>query len=114
MRIINRSYKQSIGTTPYRLFHWAPTDMDRGGLLTPFRDEGPLPVAKSTYVQALEVQYENLLDITSTHILSKQAKLAKRYDGVILTDFLIVSFALIKYTVRGLPNYTVNGKVQSR
>ena len=28
MRIINRSYKQSIGTTPHRLLHWALTDLD--------------------------------------------------------------------------------------
>ena len=70
MRIINRSYKQSIG-----LLNWAPTDMDR------FRDVGPLPAAKSAYVRALEVQYENLLNINSTHILSEQAKLAaKRYE----------------------------------
>ena len=74
MCIINRSYKQSIGTIPHRLLHWAPTDLDRG-LFTPFRDEGPLPAAKSAYVRALEVQYENLLEVTSTHILFEQTKL---------------------------------------
>ena len=49
MRIINRSYKQSIGTTPHRLIHWAPTDLDREQC-TPFRESEPIPAANSDYV----------------------------------------------------------------
>ena len=67
MRILNRSYKPSIGTTPHRLIHWAPTDMDRG-IFSPFREAGPLPSANSAYVRALETQYERLLDVTSERV----------------------------------------------
>ena len=70
MRIIKRPYKQSIGTTPHRLIHWAPTDLERG-LFSPFRETEPVPAANSAYVGALEVQYERLLYVTSEHILNE-------------------------------------------
>jgi hypothetical protein len=99
MRIINRSYKQSVGTTPHRLIHWTPTDLDRG-LFEPFREERPLPAMKSAYVRALEAQYERLLDVTSDHILAEQEKIALRYVGVQPTEFAVGSYALVRYDVR--------------
>ena len=59
MHINNRSYKQSIGTTPHKLIHWAPTDLDRG-ILPRFVKLNTLPAANSAHVRALEVQYERL------------------------------------------------------
>jgi hypothetical protein len=29
-RIINRTWKAAVGSSLYRLIHWAPTDLDRG------------------------------------------------------------------------------------
>ena len=102
MRIINRSYKQSIGTTPHRAIHWAPTDLDRG-LFRPMPETRPMPAMKSSYVRALELQYERLLDVTSDHILAEQEKLSQRYDGVMPTEFAEGSYALVRYDVRA-PN----------
>jgi hypothetical protein len=102
MRVINRSYKQSIGTTPHRAIHWAPTDLDRG-LFRMMPDTRPLPPMRSEYVRALEVQYERLLDVTSDHILAEQSKIARRFDGVVPTEFLEGSYVLVRYDVRA-PN----------
>jgi hypothetical protein len=99
MRVINRAYKQSIGTTPHRLIHWAPTDLDRG-IFAPFREHSePLPL-KSTYVRALEGAYENLLDTTSLHILAEQKEVSKQYEGAVPTEFKVGSFVLMSYLTR--------------
>ena len=76
MRVINRSYKQSIGNSPHRLIHWAPTDLDRG-IFEPFREAKELLPVKSAYVRQLELMYERLLDVTSNHILAEQEKVAQ-------------------------------------
>ena len=99
MRVINRSFKQSIGNTPHRLMHWAPTDLDRG-LFEPFRENSELLPVRSEYVRQLEVAYERLLDATSAHILIEQEKVARRYEGVVPTEFKVGSYVLVSYLVR--------------
>lgn len=99
MRIINKSYKQSIGATPHRLMHWAPTDLDRG-MFDPFGMELPIPPLQTEYVTALEKAYGEILDATSLHILHEQEMVAARYVGTIPTEFPPGSFVLVSYTSR--------------
>ena len=66
MRVINWSYKQSIGNTPHRLIHWAPTDLDRG-IFEPIKESKELLPVRSAYVRQLEIMNECLLDVTSNH-----------------------------------------------
>jgi hypothetical protein len=99
MRVINRSFKQSVGNTPHRLVHWAPTDLDRG-LFEPFRDKSELLPVRSEYIRQLEVNYERLLDATSAYIWKEQEKLAQHYEGVVPTEFEVGSYVLVSYLVR--------------
>ena len=55
MRVINRSYKPSVGNTPHRLIHWAPTDLDRG-MFAPFREAGELPPLNSCWWGILDAR----------------------------------------------------------
>ena len=92
MRVINRSFKQSIGNSPHRLIHWVPTNLDRG-IFEPFREVKELLPVKSAYVRQLELMYERLLDVSSSHIVA-------RYEGVILTEFEVGKYVLVSYLVR--------------
>jgi hypothetical protein len=78
MRIINRSFKPSIGAVPHRLLHWAPTDLDRG-MFAPFREVTEAPVLNSPYVRSLESAYEKLLD--AEFILEEQDKVRAQYEA---------------------------------
>ena len=99
MRVINRSNKQSIGNTPHRLIHWAPTDLDRV-IFEPFRESKEFLPVRSACVRQLELMYERLLDITSSHILAEQEKVTQRFEGDIPTEFEAGSFVLVSYFVR--------------
>jgi hypothetical protein len=99
MRIINRSYKPSVGAVPHRLIHWAPTDLDRG-LFAPFRETIEVPAMESPYVRSLEMGYEVLLDATSEFILQEQAVLAAKYEVVVPTAFEAGTLVLVSYLVR--------------
>jgi hypothetical protein len=99
MRIINKSFKPSIGGVPHRLIHWAPTDLDRG-LFDPFDMYVPMPPLQTEYVTALEEAYEHLLDATSEHILQEQSKVAARFEGIVPTEFPPGSYVLVSYPVR--------------
>jgi hypothetical protein len=99
MRIINRSYKPSIGAVPHRLLHWAPTDLDRG-MFAPFREVSEAPVMNSSYVRSLESAYEKLLDATSEFILEEQDKVRAQYEGKEPTEFEVGSLVLVSYLVR--------------
>ena len=99
MRVINRTYKQSVGATPHRLLHWAPTDLDRG-LFAPFEDRAVVPPLKSDFVRALESGYERLLDTSSLHILQEQDKVRARYGDVEVRAFETGTYVLMSYLVR--------------
>jgi hypothetical protein len=99
MRVINRSFKPSVGCTPHRLIHWAPTDLDRG-IFAPFRESTEIPPLNSEYVRALESHYEHLLDATSAHILQEQERVLGRSAGIVPTEFEVGSYVLISYLVR--------------
>ena len=99
MRIINRSYKPSIGAVPHRLLHWAPTDLDRG-MFAPFKEVTEAPVMNSPYVRSLESAYEKLLDATSEYILEEQDKVRALYEGKEPTVFEVGALVLVSYLVR--------------
>ena len=98
-RIINRTWKAAVGSSPHRLIHWAPTDLDRG-LFSPIEDPKVIPPLTNDYVMHLQVAYERLLDETSMHILKEQEKLREEFKGVVPTDFEVGSFVLVSYAVR--------------
>lgn len=100
MRIINRTYKQSIGSTPHRLLHWAPTDLDRG-LFAPFpENDAPVPPLKTEFVKALEKGYEQLLDASALHILQEQDRIRQQYDIAEVREYDVGSYVLMSYLVR--------------
>jgi hypothetical protein len=98
-RIINRTWKAAVGSSPHRLIHWAPTDLDRG-LFSPIEDPKVIPPLTNDYVVQLQVAYERLLDETSMHILKEQEKLREEFKGAVPTDFEVGSFVLVSYAVR--------------
>ena len=98
-RIINRTWKAAIGSSPHRLIHWAPTDLDRG-LFSPIEDPKVIPPLSNEYVMLLQTAYERLLDETSMHIGKEQERLREEYIGAIPTDFEVGSFVLMSYLVR--------------
>ena len=55
---------------------------------------------RSAYVWQLEIMYERLLDITSSHILAEQEKVVQRYEEAVPTEFEVGSFVLVSYLVR--------------
>jgi len=98
-RIINHTWKRSIGTTPHQLLHWAPTDLDRG-LFTPFGEAPVIPPLKSEYVLQLQQAYERLLDETSLFVIAEQDKVLAQYVNVEPTDFEVGSYVLMSYLTR--------------
>ena len=87
-RVINRTWKQSIGATPHQLIHWAPTDLDRG-LFAPFREASVVPPLTTGYVQQLQEAYTELLDATAVYVAKEQQKLAKHQPEVVPTEFQV-------------------------
>jgi hypothetical protein len=98
-RIINKTWKQSIGTSPHQLMHWAPTDLDRG-ILTPHGEAQVIPPLSTEHVSKLQKAYERLLDETSEHVIREQEKLRATYEGVAPTDFMVGDLVLLSYLVR--------------
>ncbi len=70
-RIINRTLKAAVGSSPNRLIHLAPTDLDRG-LFSPIEDPKVISPLTNDYVMHLHFAYERLLDEISMHILKEQ------------------------------------------
>jgi hypothetical protein len=98
-RIINHTWKTSIATTPHRLIHWAPTDLDRG-LFAPFQSHTVIPPLSTFYVKQLQEAYERLLDETSLHVVREQDTLQQQYADAVPTEFLVGGFVLLSYLVR--------------
>ena len=98
-RIINNTWKASLGSTPHQLLHWAPTDLNRG-LFAPMEEPSAVPPLSNDHVRQLQVAYERLLDETSLHVWKEQAKLLEEYQGVVPTDFAVGTYALMSYEVR--------------
>lgn len=98
-RIINNTWKQSIGNTPHRLMHWAPTDLDRG-IFAPLREAPVMPPLQSEYVKQLQASYERLLDETSIFVVTEQEKLLTKYEGVIPTEVHEGDMVLVSYVTR--------------
>ena len=99
MRILNKTYKQSIHCTPHSLMFWAHTDLDRG-IFNQFNERLEILPLRSNYVRVLEDNYERLLDITLLHILAEQEKLIKRYADIVITEFDVGSYVLVSYQSR--------------
>jgi putative transposase len=99
MRIINRSYKPSVGCTPHRLMYLSPTDLDRG-MITPFRESEPITGISTDLVKSLEASHEALLDATSEFIRVEQERVARRYEEAVVTTFEVGSMVLVKYLNR--------------
>lgn len=98
-RIINRTWKASIGNTPHRLIHWAPTDLDRG-LFAPITEPRVIPPLTTEYVSTLQIAYERILDETSLHILHEQERAREEFEGVLPTEIAVGSLVLMSYLVR--------------
>jgi hypothetical protein len=98
-RIINKTWKQSIGTSPHQLLHWAPTDLDRG-ILKPYGEAQVIPPLTTEYVSGLQQGYERLLDETSEHVIREQEKLMGDYEGTVPTSFEVGDLVLMSYLVR--------------
>jgi hypothetical protein len=98
-RIINHTWKQAIATTPHRLIHWAPTDLDRG-LFGPFQSHAVIPPLTNAYVVQLQEAYERLLDETSVYVVQEQEKLKRKFGNLKPTDFKVGEYVLMSYLVR--------------
>ena len=98
-RIINRTYKQSIGGIPNSLVYISAPDLDRG-IFEPFREPSSLVPVTSEYMTQLVAAYNVLLDLTSVHIDKEQKKLLARYADVVPTDFPVGSLVLVSYLTR--------------
>ena len=98
-RIINHTWKKSIGTTPHRLMHWAPTDLDRG-LFAPFQAYAVMPPLSNAHVKRLQEAYERLLDETSVHVVQEQEAQQQRYADIVPTEFMVGGHVLLSYLVR--------------
>jgi hypothetical protein len=98
-RIINNTWKSAIGTTPHRLIHWAPTDLDRG-LFAPFQAHTVVPPLSSAHVKALQMVYERLLDETSIFVVSEQEVQQQQYTELVPTEFKVGGYVLMSYLVR--------------
>ena len=98
-RIINHTWKKSIGTTPHLLLHWAPTDLDRG-LFTPFGEALDIPPLKTEHMLQVQQAYERLLDETSIFVISEQERMLEQYTETVPTDFEVGGYVLMSYLVR--------------
>ena len=98
-RVINGTWKSRTGSTPHRLIHWAPTDLDRG-LFEPFQSEAVVPPLETGHVLLLQQAYERLLDETAVFVSAEQDKLMQQYADVVPTEFKVGTYALMSYLVR--------------
>jgi transposase InsO family protein len=98
-RIINKTWKQSIGATPHQLLHWAPTDLDRG-ILTPYGEVENIPPLATDVVSKLQLAYERLLDETSLYVVSEQEKLRESRGVLEQTVLEVGELVLMSYLVR--------------
>jgi hypothetical protein len=98
-RIINKTWKAAIGTSPHQLLHWAPTDLDRG-IFAPFEDRSAVPPLSNEFVLKLQGAYERLLDETALFVLGEQEKAAAEYVGAVPTEVAVGSYVLMSYLVR--------------
>ena len=98
-RIINHTWKRSIGTTPHLLLHWAPTDLDRG-LFAPFGEATVVPPLETEHVRQLQQAYETLLDQTSLFVAAEQEKAEEQYAESVVTEFEVGGYVLVSYLVR--------------
>jgi hypothetical protein len=98
-RIINNTWKSAIGTTPHRLIHWAPTDLDRG-LFAPFQAQTVIPPLSTAHVKELQMSYERLLDETSIFVVSEQEAQQQQYTELVPTEFDVGGYVLLSYLVR--------------
>jgi hypothetical protein len=105
-RIVNNSFKQSIGCVPNRLMFLCPPDLNRG-LFKPrpvdddAEDELAVPLNSST-VQTVRDSYELMLDITVDYVLAEQKELKESYKVAPedSTDFPVGSYVLWEVLVR--------------
>jgi hypothetical protein len=98
-RILNNTWRGRLGTTPHRLIHWAPTDLDRG-LFEPFHSEAVIPPLETRYVLQLQQAYERLLDETALFVVSEQEQLQQQYMDIVPTEFIVGGYVLMSYLVR--------------
>ena len=99
MRVINRTYRQSVGASPHRLLHWAPTNLDRG-IFEAFEEHDQVPPLKTEFVRSLESCYERLLDVSSQHIVQEQEKVRVRYGEVVERPFVVGDNVLMSHLVK--------------
>ena len=99
MRVLNKTFRTSVGATPHRLLHWAPTDLDRG-IFAPFQETTTVPPLSTDFVRALESGYEHLLDVSARHILEEQDKIREAYGEVVEKDIEVGTLVLMSYLVR--------------
>jgi hypothetical protein len=98
-RIINKTWKQSVGATPHQLLHWAPTDLDRG-ILTPYGEVENIPPLSTEVVSKIQVAYERLLDETSLYVVEEQARLRGESGVIVPTEMEVGALVLMSYLVR--------------
>ena len=98
-RILNRTFRQSLGCTPNSLVYVQAPDLDRG-LFEPFRAHEQLTPVTPRYLQQLRDAQEILLDITSLHLLAYQRKVQSRLKPALPTEFAVGSYVLYAYATR--------------
>lgn len=98
-RIINKTWKASVNSTPHQLIHWAPTDLDRG-ILKPYGESRVKPPLTTEYVAHLQEGYERLLDETSIFVIDEQEKLKEEFGIVEPTTIEVGSLVLMSYLTR--------------
>jgi hypothetical protein len=87
MRVLNKTFRASVGSTPHRLLHWAPTYLDQG-MFAPFQEPTEIPPLSTDFVRALESGYKHLLDVSARHILDEQEKIREQYGEVVEKELL--------------------------
>ena len=98
-RILNSTYRQSIGCTPNSLVYVCAPDLDRD-LFEPFRETTALAPVTTRYMKQLIEAHESLLDLTSLHVDKEQANLRQRYELTVPTEFPVDSLVLVSYLTR--------------
>jgi hypothetical protein len=99
-RVLNNTWRSRTGSTPHRLIHWAPTDLDRG-LFEPFHSEqAVIPPLETEYVLQLQQAYERLLDETALHVVAEQELVQQQYADLVPTEFVVGGYVLMSYLVR--------------
>ena len=98
-RILNLTWRPSVGCAPHTLIHWAPTNLDRG-IFAPFDEPFAVPPLNSKYVARLHEVYESLLDSTSLYILERQQKSLDDANMTEPTVFSPGDFVLVSYLTR--------------